>query len=91
MFFSQWLLGSGNSKSILVNNYLVEIAVIEGETNHVIMHVARHTFAYISDQASISLVTLQQLLGHSKMTTAMQYVESLRWSEELDEAIRHLF
>lgn len=80
-----------NSKNTLVNNYLKTIAEKAGISKHVTMHVARHTFAFISDQANVPLGTLQQLLGHSKMTTTMQYAESLRRSEELDKAVEGLF
>lgn len=84
-------LGHVNSKNTLLNKYLKSISEKAKVKKHVTMHVARHTFAFISDQANIPLGTLQQLLGHSKMTTTMEYAKSLRRSEELDEAVEGLF
>ncbi|MCX6232759.1 MAG: tyrosine-type recombinase/integrase [Bacteroidetes bacterium] len=53
--------------------YLKEIAILCGIRKNLSMHVARHTFATNFYRSTKDLVTLQQLLGHSKIETTMIY------------------
>lgn len=80
-----------NSKNTLVNKLLGSAVKSAGIDKHITFHSARHTFAYISDQKNIPLGTIQQLLGHSKLSTTLGYVQSLRSSDELDEAVKDVF
>jgi len=53
--------------------YLKEIAEMCGIRKNMSMHVARHTFATNYYIASKDLVTLKELMGHSKIETTMIY------------------
>lgn len=76
-----WLLIE-NSKGLLFsppteqesNRTLKEIATACGIRKNLTMHVARHTFATEFLRKGGQIYVLQQLMGHSKITTTMVYV-----------------
>ncbi len=80
-----------NKIAVGVNTQLRAVAAAAGIRKHISMHVARHTFAAIMDEARAPLATIQQLLGHSKIETTARYVQQLRKSAELDEAVDGVF
>jgi site-specific recombinase XerD len=55
------------------------------------MHVARHSMAYILSEANKPLSVIQSLLGHSDLTTTKIYIEALRSTDEMDEAMEGVF
>lgn len=84
-------LDNVNRSAYDVNCLLKTVAEKAGIKKHITLHVARHTFAYLADQANVPLGTIQQLLDHGKIGTTQIYVESLRRSDELDKAVEGLF
>lgn len=80
-----------NSICYDINASLRLVAVNAKIDKHITLHVARHTFAYLADQGGIPLGTIQQLLDHGKIGTTQAYVESLRRTDELDNAVENLF
>jgi integrase len=80
-----------NKIAVGINTQLRAVAAAAGIRKHISMHVARHTFAAIMDEARAPLATIQQLLGHSKIETTARYVQQLRKSSELDEAVDGVF
>ncbi len=83
--------GRVNRAAWRVNVLLKSIAEKAGIKKNLHLHVARHTFAYLADQGGLPMGTIQQLLGHGKLGTTQNYVESLRRSDELDDAVEGLF
>lgn len=79
------------SALVLVNKDLKIIAELAKISKVLTMHVARHTFAFIASEANKPLATIQNLLGHSDLTTTKIYIESIRAAGELDEAVEELF
>ncbi len=55
------------------NDFLKEIAHYAGIEKHITFHVARHTFATIHYMVNRDLLTLRDLLGHSKVETTEIY------------------
>lgn len=79
------------SKNTIANKALKVIAKLAGINKVLTMHVARGTFAYLSDQANVPPGTIQQLLGHSMLSTTLEYIQSLRNADELDKASDKVF
>lgn len=59
----------------VTNRLLKDIGEACGIKKHLTYHISRHTFATEFLNNSGQLDTLQQLLGHSMITTTMQYVK----------------
>jgi site-specific recombinase XerD len=72
----------------VTNRRLKEIAKACKIKKHLTYHVSRHTFATEFMSRGGQLDTLQQLLGHSMITTTMQYVKvnDTRKREEMNKA-----
>jgi integrase len=65
-------------------DYIKEICIAQGIKKDVSLHTARHTFATLFIEETKDVVSLQKLLGHSRITDTMIYVhmsdESVRES-----------
>lgn len=70
------------------NQLLKEIGKKCGVRKVITTHVARHTFATECLRSGIPVQVLQQLMGHSKISTTMIYVHVS--SQDRDEAMRRL-
>jgi integrase len=62
------------------------VAPAAGITHKVTMHIARHTFGNIAGENKISLVMLQKIFRHSKITTTMGYMANFV-HKDADEAL----
>ena len=65
------------SKTVLINDSLKEIAVLAGIKKNLCSHIARHSFADIARKRNTSLLDIQQLLGHSESKTTQLYLNGL--------------
>lgn len=79
------------SKTAIINRRLKELATLAKINKRLTTHVARHTFAFIADQANLPLTTIQNLLGHSSPSQTDGYLKAIRKSSDLDDAVRGLF
>jgi site-specific recombinase XerD len=77
----------------VTNRYLKKIATICGIKKKLTYHISRHTFATEFLSRGGQLDTLQQLLGHSMITTTMKYVKvkEERKRSELTTAFEGIF
>lgn len=66
-----------------VNRTLKEIAAEAGIKKHLTFHVARHSFATHYYRETNDIISLQHILGHSKLETTMVYVH-LREEDKLN-------
>jgi site-specific recombinase XerD len=60
-----------------VNQHLVSIAELAHISKHLTFHTARHTFATLLIYKGASILTVQKLLGHHRITTTEHYGEVL--------------
>lgn len=80
---ARWLAGSGKGKIFdtfaeqVTNRYLKEIASMAGIRKHISFHVSRHTFAMRFLEKGGKVEVLRDLLGHSDITTTMEYVHDM--------------
>lgn len=81
------MIGAANA---LVNLNLKRAAVISGIEKNISMHVARHSFAYLSLKRGVSRNILKDSLGHSKYATTEGYLKSLS-DDEINEAVKGLY
>ena len=77
----------------VTNRYLKNIARKKDIKKHLTYHISRHTFATEFLDRGGNLDTLQDLLGHSMITTTMKYsrVKSERKRIELEKAFDGVF
>lgn len=81
------VIGSANA---LINKHLKIVAGRCGIEKEVSMHIARHTFAYLSLQRGVSMEVLKDALGHSNFAMTQQYLKSLS-DHQVNEAVRGLY
>ena len=62
------------------------VAPAAGITNKVTMHIARHTFGNIAGNNKVSLIMLQKIFRHSRITTTMGYMANFI-HKDADEAL----
>lgn len=75
------------SKYSVINKHLKVIAAGVGITKNISCHVARHTFATWGDNQNISTKLLKNILNHGDEKTTKQYIQELKRSDEIDDAI----
>jgi site-specific recombinase XerD len=89
-----WLIGSGKGLIFdsfteqVTNRYLKEIASIAGINKIISFHVSRHTFAMRFLERGGKIEVLKEILGHSDITTTMEYVHEL--NQQAKEQIMYL-
>lgn len=74
-----------------INEDLKELATLASIDKNISMHVARHTFAYLSLKAKLGLEQIQHMLGHEDITTTILYTEAIMYAEEMDQAAGEVF
>jgi integrase/recombinase XerD len=62
------------------------VAPAAGITNKLTMHIARHTFGNIAGNNKVSLIMLQKIFRHSRITTTMGYMANFI-HKDADEAL----
>ena len=62
------------------------VAPMAGVTHKMTMHIARHTFGNIAGNNKVSLIMLQKLFRHSRITTTMAYMSNFI-HKDTDEAL----
>ena len=78
------------SANSLVNKSLISIQKELGIKTKISFHTARHSFANYCVKKKIHIKTVQELLGHSKISTTQGYLRSFD-QEESDNALDELF
>ena len=81
------IIGSANA---LINAHLKRVAIICGIEVKLSMHIARHTFAYLSLQRGVGYSVLKDALGHSSYAMTEIYLKSLS-DEQVNEAVKGLY
>lgn len=78
------------SKTAIANRALKELAELAGIEENISTHVARHSFANYARKQGMSLYSISKAMGHSKLATTEQYLQSFD-EEMLDGEMDELF
>lgn len=79
-----------DSANALINAHLKRVAIIAGIDKNLSMHIARHTFAYLSLERGVTVEVLKDALGHSDYKTTQVYLKSLS-DQQINEAVTGLY
>ena len=79
-----------SAKNALINKYLKKIAEKAGITTNLTMHISRHAFANIAQEAGAESSAIKNILGHSNLATTERYMGSFDTSKT-DNTLRTLF
>lgn len=79
-----------SSKNALINKYLKKIAEKTEIAKPFSMHVSRHSFAHIAQEAGAESYAIKNILGHSNIATTERYMGSFDTSKT-DETLRNVF
>ena len=79
-----------SSKNALINKYLKKIAEKAEIAKPLSMHVSRHSFAHIAQEAGAESSAIKNILGHSNLATTERYMGSFDTSKT-DETLRNVF
>lgn len=74
-----------------INNNLYKISTLAKLDKKISTHKARHSFAVWSDEAGLSLPTIQGMLGHGNRRMTEIYIKRLRKTKDLDQAAASVF
>lgn len=80
-----------DSVLVQVNEELKRIAAACSIDKRLSTHVNRHSFASIMRKRNVDLVTIQNLLGHSDISTTKHYIEELDQADELDLIVKDIW
>lgn len=78
------------SKESIINRQLKEIARRLGINKNITTHVARHTFARAVDKIEPDKRKVMGMVGHSRYSMTMEYLEEVR-DDELDDSAEQVF
>lgn len=73
-----------------VNKYLKKIAEKAEIEKPLSMHISRHSFAHIAQEAGAESSAIKNILGHSNLATTERYMGSFDTSKT-DETLRNVF
>ena len=79
-----------SSKNALINKYLKKIAEKAEIAKPLSMHISRHSFAHIAQEAGAESSAIKNILGHSNLATTERYMGSFDTSK-IDETLRNVF
>lgn len=79
-----------SSKNALINKYLKKIAGKAEIEKPLSMHISRHSFAHIAQEAGAESSAIKNILGHSNLATTERYMGSFDTSKT-DETLRNVF
>ena len=79
-----------SSKNALINKYLKKIAEKAEIEKPLSMHISRHSFAHIAQEAGAESSAIKNILGHSNLATTERYMGSFDTSKT-DETLRNVF
>lgn len=79
-----------SSKNALINKYLKKIAEKTEIAKPLSMHISRHSFAHIAQEAGAESSAIKNILGHSNLATTERYMGSFDTSKT-DETFRNVF
>jgi site-specific recombinase XerD len=79
-----------DSAASLLSPHIKRVAVVCGIEKNVSMHVARHTFSYLSLERGVSMEILKDALGHSDFKTTQMYLKSLS-DTQINESVKGLY
>ena len=65
-----------SAKNALINKYLKKIAEKAEVTTNLTMHISRHAFAHIAQEAGAESSAIKDILGHSNLATTARYMGS---------------
>ena len=78
-----------SSKNALINKYLKKIAEKAEIAKPLSMHISRHSFAHIAQEAGAESSAIKNILGHSNLATTERYMGSFDTSK-IDETLRNV-
>ena len=79
-----------SSRNALINKYLKKIAVLADIKINLSMHISRHSFAHIAQEAGTESSAIKEILGHSNLATTERYMGSFDTSRT-DATLINLF
>lgn len=79
-----------SAKNALINKYLKKIAEKAEVTTNLTMHISRHAFAHIAQEAGAESSAIKNILGHSNLATTERYMGSFD-TTKTDNTLRSLF
>lgn len=79
-----------SAKNALINKYLKKIAEKAEVTTNLTMHMSRHAFAHIAQEAGAESAAIKDILGHSNLATTERYMGSFS-TARTDTTLRNLF
>lgn len=79
-----------SSKNALINKYLKKIAEKAEIAKPLSMHISRHSFAHIAQEAGAESSAIKNILGHSNLATTERYMGSFD-TFKTDETLRNVF
>ncbi len=79
-----------SSKNALINKYLKKIAEKAEIAKPLSMHISRHSFAHIAQEAGAESSAIKNILGHSNLATTERYMGCFDTSKT-DETLRNVF
>jgi len=79
-----------NSKNVLINKYLREIATQAGIDKHISFHIARHSFAKVAKDNKVDSNHLKEVFGHSSLKITEGYMGNFE-TEATDSVMASIF
>ena len=79
-----------SAKNALINKYLKKIAALAEIETPLSMHMSRHAFAHIAQEAGAESGAIKNILGHSNLSTTERYMGNFD-TTKTDDTLINLF